>query len=269
MLRFFKTILLTYIGLSALLIVYLNVDQERYILKQQVLPQSHTFHFDAPFQEIHFTHPDGTTTNALYFPVKRAKGAVLYLHGRGGNLATYWGYMHGDFTSRGYSVIIPDYRGFGKSTGTPSETRCHEDASICYNFLKERFSETKISVYGISFGSGVATHLASKTNPARLILEAPYYSMLDLIPQTAPWLPPYYNYLIVRYTLRTDLWIKNVSCPIYIFHGNEDALIPMENSKRLLKHIKGRFDYTVIPKGTHNFLSRHPEYQTKLSKILN
>lgn len=256
-------------SLFLLLILYLRVDQERYILKQQKLPKDHTFHFEIPFQEIDFTHPNGTTTNALYFPVKRAKGAVLYLHGRGGNLATYWGYMHGDFTSRGYEVIIPDYRGFGKSSGKPSEAACHEDAAACYRFLQDRFPEDKITIYGISFGSGVATHLASKTSPARLMLEAPYYSMLDLVPQNAPWLPPGLQHLIVRYTLRTDLWIKAVTCPIYIFHGNEDTLIPIENSKRLLKHINAPYDYTVIPKGTHNFLSRHLEYQNKLNSIFN
>ena len=258
---------------SALVIIvavlsYIYIDQERYILKQQTLPINHEFYFDAPFEELTFTHPDQTTTNALYFKTKESKGVVLYLHGRGGNLATYWGYLYGDFTERGYDVLMPDYRGFGKSQGAPSEASFFEDAEIAYQYLLQHYPEDKIVVYGISLGTGIGTHLASEHSPRLLILEAPYYSMLDLIPRNAIWLPSFAAEWILRYPLRTDLWIEKVTSPVHLFHGREDALIPYHSSERLLKHIKSPHELTTIDKGTHNFLSRHPEFQQKLSELL-
>lgn len=249
-------------------LIYVFIDQERYILKQQTLPQNHQFYFDTKFEELNFPHPDGSITNALYFKVKRPKGVVLYLHGRGGNMATYWGYLHGDFTDRGYNVLMIDYRGFGKSLGTPSEQKCFEDAEVAYRYLTHTFSEKEITVYGVSFGTGIATNLASRHNPRLLILEAPYYSMIDLIPRNAPWLPPFLAELVIRYKIRTDLFIQNVRSPIHIFHGREDSLIPFHCSERLVQKIKTRYEFTPIEKGTHNFLSRHPEYQIKLAEIL-
>ncbi len=152
---------------------YVYIDQERYILKQQTLPLNHQFYFDAPFEELTFTHPNGTTTNALYFKSKESKGVVLYLHGRGGNLATYWGYLYGDFTEKGYDVLMIDYRGFGKSQGTPSEKAFFEDAEIAYQHLLTQYPESSINIYGISLGTGIATHLAAHHTPRLLVLEAP------------------------------------------------------------------------------------------------
>ena len=247
---------------------YVYIDQERYILKQQTLPLNHQFNFDSPFKELNFLHPNGTTTNALYFKAKEPKGVVLYLHGRGGNLATYWGYLYGDFTERGYDLLMIDYRGFGKSQGVPSETVFFEDAEIAYTYLLSLYPEEQITVYGISLGTGIATHLASEHQPRLLILEAPYYSMLDLIPRSAIWLPAFVAPFILRYPLRTDQWIEKVTSPIHLFHGKEDALIPYHSSLRLLPHIKSPHALTTIEQGTHNFLSRHPEFQQKLSELL-
>ncbi|MBP9841344.1 MAG: alpha/beta fold hydrolase [Simkaniaceae bacterium] len=254
--------------LIGLVISYIYLDQERYILKQQTLPLNHEFYFDAPFEELNFLHTDGTTTNALFFKSKESKGVVLYLHGRGGNLATYWGYLYGDFTERGYDILMIDYRGFGKSVGIPSEEAFFEDAEVAYQYLLKEYPEDKITVYGISLGTGIATHLAATHSPRLLILEAPYYSMLDLIPRNALWLPSFIAKWIVRYPLRTDQWIEKVTVPVHLFHGREDALIPYHSSERLLEHIKSPHELTTIDKGTHNFLSRHPEFQLKLSELL-
>lgn len=256
------------LGAISLVILYLNLYQEDFILKARPLPQNHKFVFEGNYEEKFIQVGEDARINGLHFKVKKPKGAVIYLHGRSGNLGTFWGYLAGDFTHRNHDVFIFDYRTFGKSTGVPSEAGLISDAEAAYEYMLQHYDEKEIIVYGISLGTGFATYLAHKYNPKMLILEAPYYSMKDLVPYNMPLIPDLMVPLVLRYPLRTDLWIQEVKCPIHIFHGTEDDLIPYHCSKRLYKLVKDQASLVTIEKGTHNFLSKHPEYQQHLTKIL-
>lgn len=267
--RFLKyTLFLFALALGTFTCLYWN--QDWLIMRYNPLPENHQFQNIEPHEELFFTFPDGGKVNALFFPVKNAKGIVLYVHGRGGNLQKPWGKVSKEFTKRGYSFLIYDHRGFGKSNGPANQETFLHDACYAYDYLENRFPQTKIIVYGVSFGSGIATYVASVKQPAALILEAPYYSMIDLIPRMGYPFPQWFLKLLLKYPLPTHTWIANVTSPIYIFHGKKDELIPYHSSERLLKHISTHTTASLISlkNGKHNYLSKHPLYQKTLDTIL-
>ena len=75
------------------------------------------------------------------------------------------GHVANLFTKKGYDAILIDYRTYGKSTGTMSETALNDDAQLFYDYALNIYDENEIVLYGRSFGSGIATRLASKNNP--------------------------------------------------------------------------------------------------------
>jgi len=249
---------------------YFYFIQEDVLFQNATLDQDHVFSYDEPFEELFLETEKGARINALYFKTFRPKGVVLYFHGRGGNLADRWGKFSREFTKRGYDFFIMDYRGFGKSTGKLSEQALCDDASKCYEYLMDIYPENQIVVYGRSLGTGIATYVASNKNPKMLVLESPYFSILDLTPRQKPYLPRLLIPLLLKYHFRTDQWIVKVHSPIHIFHGTKDELIPYDSSTRLLKLLKNKIDANLIPieDGKHNHLQHHPKYQSELDEIL-
>ncbi|MCB1110357.1 MAG: alpha/beta fold hydrolase [Chlamydiia bacterium] len=269
-----KKILLTLSACFLFIILgisYIYTYQEDMLFQKATLPQEYAFAFEEPFEELFLETEEGARINALYFKTKNPKGIVLYFHGRGGNLSDNWGKVSREFTSRNYELFVMDYRGFGKSTGKLSEKAICHDADFCYDYLTNYYREDQIVVYGRSLGTGIATYVASHHDPKTLVLEAPYFSILDLTPRQAPYLPRFLIPLLLKYHFRTDQWIVRVDAPIHIFHGTDDELVPYDSSTRLLKLLKDKRDASLISieNGKHNHLRFHPKYQDALTLILD
>jgi fermentation-respiration switch protein FrsA (DUF1100 family) len=258
------------LGLILAGIGHLYYNQEDILFQKATLPEDYVFNFEEPFDELFLETEEGARINALYFKAETPKGIVLYFHGRGGNLSNNWGKASREFTSRNYDLFVMDYRGFGKSTGPLSEKAIFHDANVCYEYVNDLYSEDNIVVYGRSLGTGIATFVASNKNPKSLVLESPYFSILDLTPSQTPYLPRFLVPILLKYHFRTDQLIVNVASPIHIFHGTEDELIPYDSSTRLLRLIKNhkKASLVSIENGTHNHLNSHPKYQNALSMIL-
>lgn len=250
---------LGYVLVCGLLYIY----QERLIFYPETTAADFAYAFPHPHEEVAL-EVEGATIHALHFTVERPRGAVLYLHGNAGSL-TSWGSVARDFLERGYDVLMPDYRGYGKSTGeVTSERLLLGDAAEAYAYLERRHPEDRIVVYGRSLGTGIAAYLAATETPRMLILESPYYSLSDLARRQFPFLPP----MLLKYPLRTDLWITDVSCPISLFHGTNDEFIPYESSERLLPRISAEHELVAIHGGGHNDLGEFAEYHRRLDEIL-
>lgn len=243
------------------------IRQENIIFYPEPLPHDFKYSFPSRFEEI--TLPvDDAAINALLFKADNPKGVILYFHGNAGNLQG-WGEIAPEFTSRGYDILIPDYRGFGKSTGKlKHEEMLHRDAAHAYNYLKGRYPEDKIIIYGRSIGTGIAVYLAKSMKPRLIILETPFFSLLDTAKYHHPYMPQKLLASILKYPLRTDLWISDVSCPVYLFHGTKDDIVPYSSSERLLTLIKTEKKLVAIPGGGHNNLSDFPLYHEQLDLIL-
>ncbi|MCK4934880.1 MAG: dienelactone hydrolase family protein, partial [Simkaniaceae bacterium] len=123
---------------------------------------------------------------------------------------------------------------------------------------------------GRSLGTGIATYVASEYHPKMLILEAPYYSILELASSELRWIPGFIVKSLLKYHFRTDLWIQKVKAPIFLFHGTHDQTIPFQSSKRLEKLATSskNLQLTALSKATHDRTYEHPSYMQKLNHIL-
>jgi len=246
---------------------FMYFKQENMIFAPEALSTDFKFTFQEPFEEINWP-ADGARINALHFRTKKPKGVVLYFHGNAGSLKS-WGEVAPDFMQRGYDIVIPDYRGFGKSTGRiESEKMLLKDAETAYDYVKKNFSENQIILYGRSIGTGMAVHLARTNRPRMVILESPYLSLLDLAARHYSLVPRPLLNLLLRYPLRTDLWIADVACPVYLFHGEKDTIIPFNESERLSKLIRSEHQLIAVPEGDHNNLGDYRQYREALNRIL-
>jgi alpha-beta hydrolase superfamily lysophospholipase len=246
---------------------FLYFGQESLIFHPERLSASYRYTFPGRFEELMWD-VDGVKINALHFRVEHPKGAVLYFHGNAGSLRD-WGEVAGEFTSRGYDIVMPDYRGYGKSTGKiKNEDMLHQDAAVAYRYLQKHYREDAIVIYGRSIGSGLAVCLAKSSKPRMLILESPFYSLRDVAQYHYPFLPSEFLDRILRYPMRSDLWIPEVACPIYLIHGTEDEVVPYSSSQKLLKLIKTNGKLIAIENGGHNNLGDFKLYQEQLDQIL-
>ncbi len=258
--------ILIYIGIAYLaLCLIFYVAQPLFFFRPEILPKTFTYKYEFPFQEINFEMEDGGIINGLHFKVPNSKGVVFYFKGNSRSIKG-WAKFARDFVSKGYDFFMIDYRGFGKSTGKRSETTLYNDGQHVYKWLSERYPEEKILIYGRSLGSGIATRIASWNKPHMLILDSPYYSFLKQIRRYAFWLPLKW---LLRYQIRTDLFIKKVTCPVFIIHGKKDRLIPYSHSEQLQALVPEQCDLYPIDEGGHNNLPDFAEYHDILYDILN
>lgn len=238
--------------------------QTKIIFQPEVLPANYSFSFTHKFEEININTGDDARLNALYFTVPEAKGVILYFHGNKGSLKR-WGQIASGFTEYGYNVLVMDYRGYGKSKGQLSERALQQDARLFYEEAKHRFSEDSIVVYGRSLGTHFACLVASENHPKQLILETPYTSMTDVAKSKLPVFP---MEALIRFTFDNSSLIKNVKCPVTIFHGTADRVVPYCLGKKLYEVATSAKTLITIPKGAHNNLAEYATFQQTLKKIL-
>ena len=131
----------------------------------------------------------------------------------------------------------------------------------------QRYSEDAIILYGRSLGTGIASFVAHKNKPKSLILETPYYSIEDVAQQRFPIFPVS---KLLRYKFSTNEFIKSVNCPIFIFHGTEDKVVPYASGLKLKgKRPSNKITFISLKGGGHNNLMQYDAYNLQIDKILN
>ena len=261
LLKIFLILLACYTLVCGLLFFF----QEKLIFFPEKLDKNYKFTFNHIFEEINIKTKDQKLLNGLLFKSDNSKGLIFYLHGNAGSLNS-WGEVAKTYTELNYDVFIIDYRGFGKSEGSiTSEDQFNQDLQIAYDEMKSRYSEDKIVVLGYSVGTGPATKIASTNKPKLLILQAPYYSMTDMMKRTYPIIPTF----ILKYKFETNEYIKDCKMPIVIFHGNQDEVIYYNSSTKLKEVLKKADTLITLDQQGHNEMTDNPEYQKEIRKILN
>lgn len=241
--------------------------QEMLLFQSKDLPMGYEFQFEQPHKEILIHINEHEKLDMVqFYPADKThiKGVVLYFHGNRENINRYARFVPA-FTSRGYEVWMPDYPGYGKTTGMRKEQRFYSDAEAVYKMARKRVGADSIIVYGKSLGTAFATELASYSPCKRLILETPYYSMPSL---AADHFPIYPAARMVRYQFPLYEFLQNVKVPVTVFHGTGDDVIPISHSLRLKPLLKKSDEYFVIENGEHNNLSEFELYQQKLDSLL-
>ncbi len=240
--------------------------QERLLFHPQAVSADSTYRFSTPFKEINLPVDAKTTINIIRFTVPDSvrKGVVLYFHGNRENVNHYARFAV-NFTRNGYEVWMPDYPGFGKSTGVLNEQALYEESLQVYKLARSTCQPPRLIIYGKSVGTGIAAQLASVRDCKRLILETPYNSITSLTKRYF-WMYPVD--LLLKYKLPIDQYLTKVTAPVTVFHGTDDGLIALGNADQLRQQLKPADQFIVIPGGRHNNLNDFPFMQQKLDSLL-
>ncbi|WP_027532465.1 alpha/beta hydrolase [Bradyrhizobium sp. WSM3983] len=194
---------------------------------------------------------DGEKVIVWHAPARPGRPVILYFHGNGDSLAGLVGRFKA-MTADGTGLVALSYRGYAGSTGAPSEDGLLRDAAAAYSFTTAHYEPQRIVAWGFSLGTGVAVAIASEHEIGKLVLEAPYTSIADVV---APryWFAPVR--LLMRDPFHSDRRIAHVTAPLLIMHGTNDPVIPFALGERLfaLAHEPKRF--VRIPGGGHDDLA--------------
>jgi uncharacterized protein len=252
------------VAVYVLICVLLYFFQEKVIFFPEKLDSNYQFDFIQKFEEIKIETPDKGRIDGLLFKTGKPKGLIFYLHGNAGSLKT-WGKVAEAYNYFNYDVFMPDYRGYGKSEGNiGSEKQLYADIQAAYDKLKSRYNEKDIIILGYSIGTGPAAKLASGNKPKMLILQAPYYSLTDMMQQHYPVIPTF----ILKYKFETNLYLKKCTMPVVIFHGDRDQVIGYSSALKLKKLFKSADTLITLKGQGHNGMTDNPDYIDAIGKLL-
>ena len=197
------------------------------------------------------TTADGEKIILWHAPAKAGMPTILYFQGNAGEMGDRplrFNYYH----SRGFGVAYLSYRGFGGSSGSPSEAGLIADATAAYDWLIAKGVEPgRIALLGESLGSGVAVQLAAKREVGAVALEAPYTSTVEVAAKIYWWLPVH---ALMKDQFKSIDFIAAVVAPLLIIHGEEDGLIPVEFGRRLFAAANQPKELDVVQGFGHDVL---------------
>lgn len=262
--KFLLTAIKLIAAVYTLICVCLYFFQERLIFFPEKLPVDYVFQFDQPFEERNIKTNDGLMLHGLLFKAEKSKGLIFYLHGNAGSLSS-WGEVAGIYTGLNYDVFILDYRGYGKSEGAiEGQSQLFDDIQAAYEEMKREYEEDRIVVLGYSIGTGPAAKIASVNSPGLLILQAPYYSLTDLMKHYYPVIPTF----VLKYKFKTNEYVKDCKMPIVLFHGTDDEVIYYGSSVKLKAELKDTDVFIPLPGQGHNGMTYNGDYLRELRQIL-
>lgn len=207
-------------------------------------------------RDVWLTASDGVRLHAWWKPVPGATLATLFLHGNAGNLS-HRGYAFEALAAAGSSALVLDYRGYGRSEGTPTEAGLYRDAETAWQWL--RTQAPAIVIHGESLGSAVAVELASRHPSAGLVLQAPFSSARDAAASVIPGLGP-----LLVWGFDSTSRIPHIRAPLLILHGSRDEVIPIALGRKLFAAAAQPKQFWEVPGATHNDLPDAPGYTTRL-----
>jgi hypothetical protein len=218
------------------------------------------------FEDAWFEAADGTKLHGWYVPCEHAKAAVLFAHGNGGNLTHRADLLRALHARVHVSVLIFDYRGYGRSQGKPSEAGILADARAARAWLaaREKIEPRDLVMMGESLGGAVAVDLAAHKGARALVLQSTFSSLPDVAAHHYPWLPTHW---LMRTRLDSCGKIGRYHGPLLQAHGDADTIVPIQFGRRLFEAANEPKQFVVMHGHDHNE-SLPNEYFDALTKFL-
>jgi hypothetical protein len=218
------------------------------------------------FEDAWITTADGVRIHGWYIPCENPRVVALFAHGNGGNLSHREDYYR-ELHRLGVAVLAFDYRGYGRSEGSPTEAGILADGRAARAWLAKRAGvpESQIVLMGESLGGAVAVHLASEASARALILENTFSSAPDVGAFHYPWLP---IKLLMRTKLDSASLISKYHGPLLQTHGDADTIVPISLGRKLFDAANEPKQFVLIAGGDHNDM-RTPQWHAALDQFLN
>ena len=195
---------------------------------------------------------DGVHLHAWLLPIRGARRTVLVCNGNAGNMSNrldrallMQGMLH-------VSVLLFDYRGYGRSEGSPDEQGTYRDARAAYRYAVEvaAVKPTDLVLFGESLGAAVAVQVALERPAGALVLESPFTSIPDMARAAYPFLPPVGRLIRTRYD--TLAKVPKLTLPLLVLHGERDDIVPFAQGRRVFEAAGGPKQIFAIPGAGHN-----------------
>lgn len=227
-----KILLIIFIGVIIFRVLFIFLEQKSLYYPEKKISGTPK-DLGIVYEDVYFKTSDGQTLNGWFTPAKGAEVTVLYCHGNAGNICDRLHKVQ-FFHELGMNFFIYDYRGYGLSSGTPSEKGLYKDAQAAYDYLLSRpdVDKDKIVIYGKSLGGPVAADLCLNRKASALILEGSFASLAKRAQQLYPFLP---MKLLVTQKYDTVAKVKNLRIPKLIAHGRQDEVISFNHGEILFE----------------------------------
>ena len=202
------------------------------------------------WEDLYLEVAPGVKVNAWYISAPdSAQKTVLFCSGNAGNISRRI-YTAQFLTELGVNVMLVDYRGYGRSQGSPSEKNAYADIRAAYNWLisEKKVPAENLYLFGRSLGGAVAIDLASKAPVAGLIVESSFTSAAEVGRKMFPFMPVK---MLSRYRFDSASKIGLVNCPVLITHSPDDGMIPFEMGRRLFELAPEPKEFIELA-GAHN-----------------
>ncbi len=219
------------------------------------------------FEDVEIDTADGERLHAWWVPHPLARGTLLFSHGNAGNVSYRLDSLR-LFHRLGLNVLIYDYRGYGRSTGRPSEHGLYRDGEAARRWLTEEVGTAAgdVVLFGRSMGAAVAARLATEHRATCVIAESAFTSVPDRAAEIYWWLPVRW---LLRIRMNTRGYVADVELPVLVVHSRDDEIVPFSHGRRLLEAAGERGELLEIA-GDHNtgFLQSVERYVDGLDRFL-
>jgi fermentation-respiration switch protein FrsA (DUF1100 family) len=199
-------------------------------------------------EEVVLDTADGEKVIAWHVPPRDGRPVVLYFQGNGGGLNLRVQRFR-QLIATGAGLIALCYRGYGGSSGYPTEAGLLHDAAAAYAFAARRYPPERIALWGESLGTGVAVALAAERLVARVVLESPFTSAVDIAAAAYPFVPVRW---LMKDQFRSDQRVAKISAPVLILHGTRDSVVPLSYGERLYGLISAPKRFVRLADANHN-----------------
>jgi fermentation-respiration switch protein FrsA (DUF1100 family) len=218
--------------------------------RQRVLPAAAGF---PQAEEVVLDTEDGEKVIAWHVPPRDDRPVVLYFHGNGGSLR-YRVDRFRALVEDGIGLLALSYRGYGGSTGRPTEAGLIADAVAAYRFALARYPAERLALWGESLGSGIAIALAADHKVGRVVLESPFTSAVDVGARVYWYLPVR---LLMKDAFHSDRRIGKLTAPVLVMHGERDNIVPIHLGERLYALANEPKRFLRFAAAGHNELDRY------------
>lgn len=204
-------------------------------------------------EEIALEAADGERLLAWHVAPRAGRFVIVYYHGNGGALRHRpWRYR--PLTADGTGLVALSYRGYGGSSGHPSEQGLIADGRAAYDFAAARYGAGRIVLWGESLGSGVAIAIAAERPVRAVVLEAPFTSTVDIAAAIYPVIPVRW---LMKDQFRSDERIGGIRAPLLVMHGARDRVVPIRYGERLFERAPEPKRFVRFPRGGHEDLGEY------------
>jgi uncharacterized protein len=211
-------------------------------------------------EEVVLDTADGERVIVWHVPPHDGHPVFLYFHGNGGSLRLRVERFRA-LTADGNGLVALSYRGYGGSSGRPTETGLIADAAAAYAFAIARYSAVRIVSWGESLGSALAIALAAEKPVGKVVLEAPFTSAVDVGAQHY-WFVPVWRFMKDQF--RSDLHASKLTAPVLVVHGENDDVVPITLGRRLYGLIDAPKHFVTVAGARHNDLGARAVAAAKL-----